>query len=170
MKNIHVPLTFHRRAGYVEEEIGFFPAKDYVLYTDELHHYLAKRVYSLNLLQRFFMVLEEPQSCKLGKYVSVIVAFATMLSCAIYILNTIPELKHKVDTCQDPVCNNDIEFCNGYMICEPEPPELFVLIEEFCLYIFCLDYLTRFIICSFIPPRLCGCWKNEGIKIYFNIK
>jgi hypothetical protein len=163
----HVPLSLHRRAGYVEEEIGFFPAEEYILYNDELHHYISKRSYKLNLLQRFFMILEEPQSCRLGKFVSIIVAVATMISCAIYILNSIPELKHKVDVCIDPVCHNDPEFCSDYMICEPESPALFARIEEFCLYIFCIDYMTRFILCSFIPPRLCGCWKNEGINYYY---
>ena len=57
------------------------------------------------------------------------------------------------DSCDDPVCDNDIDLCPGRVVCEPIPPGWFQWLEMACVIVFTLDYLVRVGTCAFVPAR-----------------
>jgi len=82
--------------------------------------------------------------------------FLFCFSCVVYVAESVDSLKNHVDTCAEPVCNNDEILCPGKMICEPEQLEVFTIIELVCVCFFLADYASRILTCWALPPRLCG--------------
>ncbi len=117
---------------------------------------IDKHYYSLNYIQRFFVMLEQPNSCKLSVAVNWLIMLVTLLSVGIYIISTIPEVRSTPDTCDSPACDDHDTLCPGEEVCAPEPPQDFDPIETFCLYVFVVDYFTRVLLCATVPPRLAG--------------
>ena len=114
-----------------------------------------KREYTnLNLHHRLFVIFENPASCLLAKLWSVAVAVVTFVSVVMYVLDSQPELNTAPSTCDSPACNNDPELCPGRMICEPQPKQVLIDIENACLYIFIIDYFTRVLLCATVPSHL----------------
>lgn len=77
-------------------------------------------------------------------------------SCVIYIVESVSSVKIAVETCDDPVCNNDPILCPGSMVCEPQPPDFYLQIELICVCFFLFDYASRLLTSWSVPPRLCG--------------
>ncbi len=132
-----------------------FVPEFYEEYTKAGYFYVIKKSFRLNWVQRFFLLLEIPDSSYLSEFFSFLVLFATLLSVITYVLGTIPELRHTPDTCELPVCHNT-DLCPGKMICEPLPPESFQVIEKVCLILFFVDYVCRVCTVGTVPSSLAG--------------
>ena len=141
----HLPWFVPPLYSYEEDESLFGDGGD-----------IDKHYYSLNFVQRFFVMLEQPNSCKLSVAVNWLIMLVTLLSVGIYIISTIPEVRSTPSTCDSPACSDDAALCPGEEICAPEPPSEFDPIEQICLYVFVIDYFTRFLLCTTVPPRLAG--------------
>lgn len=117
---------------------------------------IDKHYYTLNIIQRIFITMDHPNSCKLASVCNWTVTLVTLLSVGIYIVSTIPEVNTQPSTCASPSCDNDPVICPGTQVCEPEPPSGFSMVETVCLYVFVVDYFARFLLCTSVPPRLAG--------------
>jgi len=120
-----------------------------------------ERVYNLNIWQKIFIVADEPGSCFLAYIWSTIIMIITLLSCILYILGSIRELKVYTDQCSNPICSNDSLLCPNTIICEPIDHRFMTDMEKSCAVIFCLDYFLRIILCSIVPSRLASMHNGE---------
>lgn len=120
-----------------------------------------ERVYCLNLWQKIFIVADEPDSCLLAYIWSTVIIIITLISCILYILGSIRELKVDTDNCTHPVCSNDALLCPNQIICEPIDQPYITAFEKVCAIIFCMDYFLRMILCSTVPSRLASMHNRE---------
>ena len=107
---------------------------------------------NLNLLQRYFILWEYESSSYASFVLSICMALTVMLNIISFFLST--EYVYSPSTCDSPVCSNDATLCPGRTICEPIPLDLFSIIDDVCLYIFTIDYLSRMLTCWTVSPRL----------------
>ncbi|CAM9340766.1 unnamed protein product, partial [Ectocarpus fasciculatus] len=95
-------------------------------------------------------------SSKLSYLINIAIMLVLVVSCVQYVVVTIPSVRIRPDTCDNPACYDDIALCPGKMVCEPEAPGWFNMLEMACVIVFTVDYLTRLLTCAFTPARLCG--------------
>ncbi|CAE7629128.1 Kcna3, partial [Symbiodinium microadriaticum] len=112
--------------------------------------------FELNFIQKIFVLFDKPESCILATYLTGAMMIVIMVSCLVYILSSDPGLMHKPDTCSDPACDDDPQFCPGYKICAPESARVFNVLEVTCVSIFIVDYFTRVALVPFVPSRVAG--------------
>ena len=106
----------------------------------------------LNLIQRYFILWEYESSSYLSFVLSICMAATVLLNIISFFLST--EFVYSPATCDNPVCNNDSILCPGRIICEPIPFDYFLTIDDVCLYIFTIDYLSRMLTVWSVSPRL----------------
>ena len=148
-----------------KDKLPFFVPVDFE-YQEEEHLFSAglestKYRYKLTFFQRVFVTMEHGTASGLGWFVSISITLVTMLSVMIYIIGSLPEVISDVSSCSNPTCDNDSVLCPGIVICEPEPPASFSVIEKVCLYIFVIDYFLRIFLCTVVPKRLTGIKEEE---------
>ena len=95
-----------------------------------------ERVYHLKPWQQLFVAAEEPGSCLIGLIWSYIIMTITLLSCLLYILGSIRDIKVTTQDCVNPVCSNDSILCPNTNICEPIDHSSITLLEKCCAIIF----------------------------------
>jgi len=118
--------------------------------------YNVKLQFRLNILQRLFLVLNEPQSSLISSLYSAVILIFTILSVVIFIITTDRIYKVAPSTCDLPACSNDPDLCPNTVICEPEEISSLAAVEYACLIAFLIDYFGRIFLLPFIHPRLCG--------------
>ena len=123
-------------------------------------NYRDQRVYDLNNYERFFVGLNDPQSCIIASFWSNCMMAVIFLNLIIGIMMTIGIYRNIMPaTCDYPVCNNDPIICPGQMICEPIEAAELTYIDTICVIIFTIEYGMRMIYVWFIRPvnvRLVG--------------
>lgn len=120
--------------------------------TDVAERYIA---YDLNVFQRVFVALEDPDSCLLAKAISMFMLFVIIVSCVNYVIATLSELKQAPNYCSNPACDHG-EFCPDSIICEPIAPLWSSQVELICVAIFTIEYGVRILFCPLMPNRLIG--------------
>mmetsp|Transcript_119411 Transcript_119411/g.333140 ORF Transcript_119411/g.333140 Transcript_119411/m.333140 type:complete len:738 (+) Transcript_119411:103-2316(+) len=81
---------------------------------------------TLSLGERIFLAMEEPSTCFIGQVLNIIVTMLIFVSCVLFILGTMPELRRiSCDTC------------------EPEEHEIFEVLEGICIVVFTFEFLLR---------------------------
>ena len=56
-------------------------------------------------------------------------------------------------TCEAPACNNDPDFCPGFMICQPVPKPVFYTIDAICVYLFTIEYGVKLLTAWSVSSR-----------------
>lgn len=69
------------------------------------------------------------------------------------VILTLEKYRRTPDTCRDPACKNDPDFCPNSEICEPVAPPVFEDIEAACIAMFTLDYVVRICTVGWVPSR-----------------
>lgn len=120
-----------------------------------------ERIYHLKPWQQVFVVAEEPGSCLIGLIWSYIIMILTLLSCLLYILGSIRDIKVTTNDCTNPVCSNDSILCPNTNICEPIDHPSITALETFCAIVFTIDYFLRTVLCGTVPSRLASMSKDD---------
>lgn len=123
--------------------------------TEEERNAQKKKLHTfhLNVFQRLFLLLDQPDRSHLGFLFSVITLITIILSCISFILASSPSFQYSPDDCADPACDDDPDLCPGKKMCEPVELKVFGVIEVVCITIFSMDYVPRISIVSFMPTR-----------------
>ena len=109
------------------------------------------RIYELSFIQRVFVTFDDASASELGKTLNLILLLAVLVATVFLVMSTIPSLKVTVHSCEEPACENDSFLCPNTVVCEPEAPATFEMVQSACAYIFCLDYFTRVFLVGFVP-------------------
>ena len=115
-----------------------------------------RKEYTLNPIQRLFVLFEHPGSCQLGVLSAIAKGFIIFLNITVFIVGSCPSYQDTPVTCAAPACNNDPILCPGRMICQPIPRYSFQYIEMACVIYFTLHYLIPVLTCWSVTPRLAG--------------
>jgi hypothetical protein len=113
-----------------------------------------KRLYLLNAWQRIFMFFEDPKLSICGSWFGSIMLVVIGFNLIVFIVSTLPEFKETPTTCANPACNYDMKLCPNKVVCEPEPLKWTQTAELICVIVFTIEYLSRIILVSAMPPRL----------------
>jgi len=74
----------------------------------------------------------------------------------IYILGTLQQFKVAPSFCDLPICSYDDTLCPNSIICEPESPQYFEILETVCVIILSIDYFLRVLTSATVPSRIAG--------------
>ena len=136
---------------YFENKDIFVPV--HYTYKDEENN--AVRNYELNAIQRFFLTFHEPGSCFVATVTSNIIMSVIVLNIIVNIMMTLPQYRDEyVSSCTNPVCVDDATLCPNTMICEPTVDKDLVLIDDWCVIIFTVEYVFRLATVWSVPMRL----------------
>lgn len=113
-----------------------------------------KLLYSLSILQRVFLTIDDPRLSYCGSLLGSFMLSVILLSCTFYVISSLNEFKYFPATCDAPVCSNDPALCPGTEVCEPIPQEWMNIIELLCVIIFTVEYMSRVLLVWTVPPRL----------------
>lgn len=114
------------------------------------------RVYELDFLQRVFVTFDDAGASELSKFLNITFLIAVVVATVFLVMSTVPSMKERPETCAEPACDHDNEFCPGSMICEPMPPTSFESVQSACAWTFCVDYFTRLFLVGLVPARISG--------------
>ena len=120
-----------------------------------------RKEYTLNQIQRLFVLFEHPGSCQLGVFSAIANGFIIFLNITVFIIASYPSYQDMPESCAAPACNNDSILCPGRMICQPIPRYSFQYIEMACVICFTLHYLIPVLTCWSVTPRLAGLTTNS---------
>ena len=108
-----------------------------------------------------FIVLELEQSSTFARYLDYVTKTVIILAIVAYLLSTEPTYRYTPTTCDQPVCNDDLTLCPGYVVCQDvEIPELWA-VEEFTTYYFTAEYILRMLTVWSVSPRVAGLLSSE---------
>lgn len=117
--------------------------------------------YTLDRIQRIFILFEHPGSCQLGILTALFTALIVLLNIIVFIIASCPSYQETPATCDSPACDNDPILCPGRMICQPIPRYTYQHIETACIICFTAHYLIRVLTCWSVTPRLAGLTANS---------
>lgn len=110
-------------------------------------------------------LLENSQSCTMSKFYHIFILSIILLSVISTIVSSDNRLAVFPDTCEYPVCENDITLCPNSVVCEPTIDPIFNQIEHIGVIIFAIDYFPRLLLCWTVEPALAGLvsenWKKR---------
>eukprot|EP00929_Paragymnodinium_shiwhaense_P080561 TRINITY_DN42022_c0_g1_i1.p1 TRINITY_DN42022_c0_g1~~TRINITY_DN42022_c0_g1_i1.p1 ORF type:complete len:919 (+),score=145.64 TRINITY_DN42022_c0_g1_i1:108-2864(+) len=134
-KKTQVRRTLKKRTSMMFSELAWFPEA-----------YGFKR--------KLFLLLEDPNASRVGKYWSLTVIVIILVSTASFIMESMPQFRHvNLDTCT--LTSMTIEGC------EPHPDPFFYRLEVWCIVVFTVDYLLRVSLVHTAEPRECGLQREE---------
>jgi len=116
-----------------------------------------KREYLLTPIQRFFVMLQEPSSSILAGWVSNFVLTVILVNVVCNVYMTLPGSRnYPVTTCPVPACSHDPVLCPGTIMCPPTTDPFLVRIDDICVIIFSIEYVSRLSTVWTVPMRLAG--------------
>lgn len=113
-----------------------------------------KYLYKLNLTQRFFLTVEDPNLSYFGSAIGFFMLAVILLSCIFYVISSLNVFKYVPTSCSEPICMNDATMCPNRMVCEPVEVDWISTVELICVVIFTVEYGTRMLLVWSMPPRL----------------
>lgn len=133
-----------------------------------------QRIYYLKPWQQVFVIADEPGSCLPALLWSNVIHIITLLSCILYILGSVREIKINTNDCDNPVCSNDSILCPNIHICEPIDHPSITKMETGCAIIFSIDYFLRVLLCVTVPSRMASMQKetmtpSEKLELQVNL-
>jgi len=158
------PHEYSRWADFLEGIVRYFGWDEVPLYVPAV---LRKRrgkqedEFVLNQFERFFVLINDPNSCIIGNIIGNIVVAVIALNTIISLVLTIGRYRNEpVTHCPgQEACDNDANWCPGFKVCEPSEDPTLLKIDVACVIIFSIDYFSRVLLSWFIQPsnvRLIG--------------
>lgn len=111
-----------------------------------------------------FITLEIEFSSKWAGISSFIFKSVIVISVVSYLLSSEPSLRFTPDFCLYPACDNDPDLCPDRMICPPEKDLPFIIIENFTIIVFTIEYVLRVLTCWSVSPRVAGILPSDWDK------
>ena len=119
-----------------------------------------------SLPMRIMLFFQKPNETIMGKWFSVLIMFLIFLSVAVMMGESHPDMNPRPANCK--VCSplrfddqyNDTKvglraqaanYCS--MNCETAPMPFLRYLEIFCVAVFTLEYMTRLVVCPFVPLK-----------------
>jgi len=96
--------------------------------------------YHGGFIHRVFLLFEAPMESKLGRVIDIGVLVTIIASTIAFILETIPEFRHRPAECGRL---QELNLPLTTEACEPVPDSSFAVVEAICVVIFSVDYLAR---------------------------
>ena len=151
---------------YFENKDIFVP--EFYTFKDEESNQV--RTYDLNRVQRLFMTFHEPSSCFVAQILSNAVMSVIVLNIIVNIMMTLPQYRNvTVTSCSKPACDNDATLCPNETMCAPTTDPQLVLIDDYCVIIFTIEYLFRLATVWSVPMRLANLvtkgWDDEEMFV-----
>lgn len=115
----------------------------------------TKKFY-LNSQQKLFLILDDPNSSFVSAVYAIGMGILVIVAAVFYIISTDPNLRETPDSCRYPACEDDDILCPNEVICAPQPPYYFHIVETFCISVFAFDYILRISLVPLMPARLAG--------------
>lgn len=138
-------------------EKPFFVPSLYTWQAEDGEESEEKREYVLTPVQRFFVMLQEPSSSILAGWVSNFVLTVILVNVICNVYMTLPGSRnYPVTTCPVPACSNDPTLCPGTIMCPPTTDPYLVRIDDICVIIFSIEYVSRLSTVWTVPMRLAG--------------
>jgi len=135
----------------------FMVPEHYTWQAEEGAEVEEKREYTLSNAQRFFIMLQIPESCIMAGWVSNFVLTVILVNVVCNVYMTLPGSRtHPVTSCHVPACKNDVLLCPGTTICAPMTEPYLVRIDDICVIIFSIEYVCRLCSVWTVPMRLAG--------------
>ena len=123
-----------------------------------------KYLYKLNVLQRMFITVEDPNGSQLGGFIGMFMFCVIILSCTVYVISSLNVFKVPTSACAQPVCSNDPTLCPKQTVCEPNDSDWTNVVELLCVIIFTIEYGFRLLLVWCAPPRLCHISRSREEK------
>jgi hypothetical protein len=143
-------------------ERPFFVPENYTWYRDDQNDESEKREYTLTVLQRFFVLLQEPSSCIMAGWVSNFVLLVILVNVVCNVYMTLPaHRQYPVENCAKPACSHDEALCDGTIMCAPTTEPSLVRIDDICVIIFSIEYIARLSTIWLVPKRLASLVSSE---------
>jgi hypothetical protein len=103
----------------------------------------------IRLVERVFLVFEDPASCLLAKIVSLFTTALIFISTTAFVVESLPQFR-----AQDEECDGISVSCLPTM--SKEATIGFMAVETFCVVGFTIDYVARLLCCPFVRSYVIG--------------
>jgi hypothetical protein len=102
----------------------------------------------LNPIASIFVLFDDPNASKAGKFISIFVMVLIMFSTTSFLLESMQEFRETPQACQVFVDNGTLSFAfaTGQAdaeLCEPQPFAVFNILEVICISLFTVEYMSR---------------------------
>jgi len=121
-----------------------------------------------SMRRRFFTLMDDAQASRLGRMINIAVMLAILLSTATFVMETDESFQEIPKACtllenRRTNCNvTDSNQCLKAEHCEPDSITAFKVIEEICVALFLVEYVTRVFTVHAVPHEQAGLKADRG--------